>query len=159
MLKEAGRIVAVEVSGAWVETIRSSTCHRCAARAGCGHGVLARASGRDRGLIFAHSGERLSASQCAIDDQVEIELPESALLFASAMVYGAPLAAAIVSATLASRWGEGAAVGAFTAGMLLAFITLKWRRTGRDSVEAFAPRLSRRVVSTDSAVIAREIAP
>jgi len=40
MLRESGRVVAIESDAVWVETIRSSLCGSCAAKAGCGQDYL-----------------------------------------------------------------------------------------------------------------------
>ena len=64
MLLERGRVVAIEADAVWVETIRRSTCAGCSARSGCGHGVLARASG-GRGLIRALETPALRAAALA----------------------------------------------------------------------------------------------
>ena len=50
---ESGRVVAIEESGVWVETIRSSACGSCAARSGCGHRTLAGMLTGDKGLVRA----------------------------------------------------------------------------------------------------------
>ena len=42
MLTESGRVVAVNDSTVWVETIQQSTCGQCAARKGCGQSMLSK---------------------------------------------------------------------------------------------------------------------
>lgn len=90
MIKETGRVVAVEDEFLWVETIQRSSCHSCAAKSGCGQSVLGKMFDGRRSHI------RLSRDGCAerhftIDDQVEIGLPEDALLKGAAWVYLVPL--------------------------------------------------------------------
>jgi len=153
MLRESGRIVALESNAVWVETIRSSLCGSCAARAGCGHGVLARAS-NSRGLIRAHESDSVAAVDCAVNDEVEIELPESAVLRGSLWLYGMPITAAIIGAVVGDRYSEYAAMLGFLAGLLAAFYTIRiWTRRSH-TVEQFEPRLvALRKVSSDTLAI------
>ncbi|WP_144244463.1 SoxR reducing system RseC family protein, partial [Pseudohaliea rubra] len=105
MLRETGRVVAVEACSVWVETIRKSTCGACAARKGCGHGLLERyASGR-RGLVRVLPGSRLAPADCRIDDQVIIELPEDVVLRSSLIVYALPLMTLLAGAALPALGG------------------------------------------------------
>lgn len=151
MLSESGRVVAIEPDAVWVETIRSSTCGRCAARSGCGHGVLARATAA-KGLIRVRESSALRASDCQIDDEVMIELPESAVLQGSALVYLLPLLLAIAGAVLGDRWGELPAVAGFCLGLLLGFTTIRWLPKLLGAADKFEPRLAEPVA--DSALIA-----
>ena len=105
MLTETGRVVAIETDTVWVETIRTSTCGRCAARSGCGHGVLARATGA-KGLIRVRATDALRASDCRIHDEVTIELPESAILQGSALMYLLPLLLGIAGSMLGDQVHE-----------------------------------------------------
>ena len=59
---ESGRVVAVEETGVWVETIRSSACGSCAARSGCGHRTLAGVLTSDKGLVRARESDQLKAA-------------------------------------------------------------------------------------------------
>lgn len=140
MLRESGRVVAVETNAVWVETIRSSLCGSCAARAGCGNGVLARAS-RSKGLIRAHESDGIAAVDCSINDEVDIELPESVVLRGSLWVYGVPLAAAIVGAVVGDRYSEGLAMLGFVGGLLVGFLTARLFSSRPQALEVFEPRL------------------
>ena len=71
MLIETGRVVAVDAQGLWVETIRQSTCGSCAARSGCGHGLLNRMSDGRQGYIRVLPGDQ-SIESVRINDQVLI---------------------------------------------------------------------------------------
>jgi sigma-E factor negative regulatory protein RseC len=101
MLLETGRVVAVEADGVWVETIRKTTCGSCAAQKGCGHGLLNRISDGHRSLIRALPG-RLEASDCQVDDEVRISIPEEVILRGSLVVYVVPLLAMLAGAGLGS---------------------------------------------------------
>ena len=113
MLTETGRVVAVEADGVWVETIRQSTCGACAARKGCGHGLLSRYAEGRRGYIRVLPGTRLAPNDCRVDDQVMISLPEEVILRGSFTVYLVPLLAMLAGAV------GGAAVAGSDAGALI----------------------------------------
>ena len=113
MLIEAGRVVAIDADIAWVETLRRSTCGECAARRGCGHGLLnASLPGASRGLIRARLPERLRG-ELQLHDTVELALPERSLLRAASLLYLLPLTTALGAALLANRFAvaEGVAQG------------------------------------------------
>ena len=146
MLIETGRVVAIEADAVWVETIRASTCGRCAARSGCGRGVLARATGA-RGLIRVRATESLRASDCQIHDQVTIELPESAILQGSALMYLLPLILGIIFSMIGDRWNELAAVLGFGAGLLMGFTGIRWLPVLLGAEDKFEPQLAEHVVN------------
>jgi len=124
MLRETGRVVAVESDAVWVETIPSSLCGRCGARAGCGQGVVSRATGV-RGLVRALESVDVAASECQLNDEVEIELPESAILKGSAWVYGMPLVLGLLLSLSLEGAGELATVAGFGAGLGAGFMGVR----------------------------------
>ena len=92
MMRESGRIVAIEDDALWVETIRQSTCGTCAAQKGCGQGLLNRiGDGRRNHLRVLLDG--LPAGQFQLDEQVEFSVPEHVLLRGAMLVYLLPLLA------------------------------------------------------------------
>jgi sigma-E factor negative regulatory protein RseC len=98
MLKETGRIVALDGDGAWVETLRESACGACTARGGCGHGLLNSAKpGSSRALVRARLPDGLG-QRLAVHDRVELSLPEGSFLRAAALLYLLPLFAALAAA-------------------------------------------------------------
>lgn len=141
MLRESGRVVALEERAVWVETIKSSLCGSCAARSGCGHGVLARAS-RNKGLIRAVETDLLAASCCQVGDEVDIELPESVVLKGSLLLYLLPLLLAIAVSTAAEPLGEGVVVALFGLALGAGFLLVKWISARPGLNEQFEPRLA-----------------
>ena len=106
--------MAVEADGVWVETIRQSTCGACAARRGCGHGLLSRYAEGRRGYIRVLPGPTLAPNDCRVDDQVMISLPEAVILRGSFTVYLLPLLTLLAGAAAgASAFGSdaGALIG------------------------------------------------
>ena len=126
MLVETGRVVALEDTAVWVETIRSSACGSCAARSGCGHRTLAGALTQDKGLVRALETESLSAADCSVDDWVEIAIPNATLSKGALLLYAAPLIFASLLALMVEPLGEGMVIGGFFAGLTIAFLALRW---------------------------------
>ena len=129
MLVETGRVVAVDVDGLWVETIRQSTCGTCAAQKGCGHGLLNRYSDGKRGYIRVLPGPE-GTDNCAVDDQVRISIPEEVILRGSLVVYMVPLFCMLGGASLAAYWFSAVAesspaIGAVL-GFCLGFTLVRW---------------------------------
>ena len=94
-LSETGRVVAVEPDAVWIEADRSAACGKCAARAGCGQGALSALLQSGKGRVRATSGETLTAAQCAVGDEVVIQVPEATLLGGTLLIYGFPLGPAL----------------------------------------------------------------
>lgn len=135
MIVESGRVVAVEGDALWVETIRRSTCQGCAARSGCGHGLLNRFGGGRRNRVrVALPGDR-AAGEFQVDDEIEVGLPAPVLLGGIALAYLMPLALLLGGLVAGARWGDGAALAGAAAGLLLGFALarLHARRSGGDS--------------------------
>lgn len=102
MLTEVGKVVALERGAVWVETLRQSSCGSCAARAGCGHGMLNTAApGSSRGLVKALVPEANNFA-LAVHDTVEISLPETRFLRAAFLLYLLPLATTVLAAIAAN---------------------------------------------------------
>lgn len=103
MLTESARVVAVEGSAVWVETLRQSSCGSCAARSGCGHGMLNSArAGVSKGLLKA----ALPADKSivvSLHDTVEISVPEQGFLRAAWLLYAMPLLTMLTAAGFADR--------------------------------------------------------
>lgn len=124
MIRETGRVIALEGDGLWVETIQRSACDACAVQKGCGQGALARFAGKSAAI-------RVLPGICDIDglcpdDQVVIGIPEDVLVRGTLIIYLLPLLSLVVGAALAASVsmtdavvGVGAILG-LTAGGLVA---------------------------------------
>lgn len=111
MLTETGRVVALEGGVAWVETLRRDTCGQCAARAGCGHGLLnSTLPGASRALVRARLPDALRG-EVQVQDTVQLALSEKSLLRAASLLYLLPLAAALAAALLADQFLVAAGSG------------------------------------------------
>ena len=156
MLTETGRIVALEADGLWVETIRRSTCGGCAARNGCGHGLLNRLSEGRRGYIRVLPGDH-SIDEFRVDDQVLIGIPEEVVLRGSFIAYVLPLLGMLAGALAAATWlpGKGdlpALLGA-AAGLLLGFLLVRWHGARHRQDAGFQPVLQGAVASPAATVL------
>ena len=150
---ETGRVVALEGTAVWVETIRSSACGSCAARSGCGHRTLAGVLTSDKGLVRARESDSLKAVDCSVNDRVEISIPRSTLSVGALMLYGLPLVSGIALAMLMGAESDARAAMGFFVGLLGAFAGLRWM-TSRSLFGAVEPQLERIVESTaDEAIV------
>tara|TARA_B100001540_G_scaffold303325_1_gene311814 strand:- start:272 stop:745 length:474 start_codon:yes stop_codon:yes gene_type:complete len=146
MLTETGRVVAVESDSLWVETIRKSTCGTCAARKGCGHGLLNSMSDGSRGYVRVLPGDQ-SLSACAVDDEVLISIPEEVLLRGSMIAYVLPLLCMLGGAVAAVEWLPGGqdalAAGGAIAGLALGFGLVRWHALRHRGDTRYQPVLLR----------------
>lgn len=99
MISEAGRIVALEEDGIWVETVRRSTCGSCGARQGCGHGILNSMASGQRNYTWVTLGDTPAAG-FSVGDEVEIALPEEVIVSGSFVVYMLPILATVAGAVV-----------------------------------------------------------
>jgi sigma-E factor negative regulatory protein RseC len=132
VIEERGRVLSVEAGAVWVETVRTSTCGSCAAKAGCGQALLSRVgSGAKRGFIRA-----LTDRQWQIGDEVFIGIPEDAVVRGALWVYMVPLLGLFASALLAQAAGvaEPGMIGAALLGLAAGFAVVRWhgQRAQRD---------------------------
>ncbi|WGL16709.1 SoxR reducing system RseC family protein [Microbulbifer bruguierae] len=117
MIEERGRVVAAAVrdSAVWVETVQRSGCHSCAAKSGCGTGLLG---------DFWASASRVKVPVPPADlnaihlyDTVVIGIAENTLATSALIVYLLPLVALVLGALAGQALGAehwaiiGAVVG------------------------------------------------
>jgi len=141
MITERARIVALDAEAVWVEARRESACGRCAARAGCGHGLLEQAaSGRVVHLRLARPA--------GTDDWTEgqtllVGIDEHAVLAGSVRVYALPLAGFLLGAVAGGAFGgDGPAALGACVGFAAAFALVR-ALDGRRPLPP--PRILRRV--------------
>ena len=119
MIKEQGRVVAVEQDGVWIETLRRSACSTCVGKSGCGQQLSERHReiSRDPSLSYVKV-----ASSCELreGDRVVVGVAESSLLKASFLIYLVPLLLMMVGIWLLSLAGAADWV-LFLAAVLLLF--------------------------------------
>lgn len=144
MLTETGRVVACDETGLWVETIRQSTCGSCSAKKACGHSLINSISDGKRSYIRVLPG-KLSASDCRIDDNVRISIPEEVLLRGSFVAYIVPLLGMLLGALaglelLPMGDDASAAIGSVV-GLALGFACVRWHAVRHRDDASFQPVL------------------
>lgn len=144
MVEETARVVAREDDGVWIEARRRSACGRCAARSGCGHGLLDDYV-RNR-AVHLRIDAKDAPADVEVGDLVRVGIEERALLQASLRIYALPLGGFLAGATLAALLGGGdlaAALAAF-AGLAIGLLAA---RASQDAEGLEAPRILGRVAS------------
>src|SRR3954464_12200674 len=101
MILETGRIVAVEPSGLWVETIQRSACGSCQAQKGCGHSALAKLGASASYLWVLLEGR--DSSRYQIGAEVKIGVPEDVIAKGSLFIYMVPLIAMMTATFIAHQ--------------------------------------------------------
>lgn len=119
MISETGRVVGIDDDALWVETVSRSTCGGCVAQNACGQGVLNRYFSGRRNQLRVALGER-SADEFSLNDEVDISIPEVALVGGAMVVYLLPLLTMLAAALLADHWWNGDVAAAL--GALLGFV-------------------------------------
>lgn len=130
---------------ALVEARRRSACGRCAARSGCGHGLLDSLAAR-HSIAFELPVPEGLAEALRPGDTVVVGVPERAVLGAALRVYAPPLAG-LVAGTLAGGavlGSDGAAALGAVLGLLAGSVAI---RALDRRVPLPAPRLLRRAAA------------
>jgi len=136
MLEEDGVVVAVEADALWVETIQTSTCGSCRARAGCGQRVLAGVLSNASRLRVVPGEEGAGAYRPG--QRVVIGIPGDVLVASSLILYLLPLFSMLVAAAVVARLGGGeyltalaGAAGLLGGGGLLRYLSWRVRHHAR----------------------------
>lgn len=124
MIQQKATIVELEGNIAWVEAERQSTCGQCAVRKGCGTGLLAKHVGKKFTRIAVPRTENMEPGQ-----QVNVSIPEEALVQGAALMYLLPILFMFVAAvaTRSLGWGELAEIVAGIAGLAAGFYWVRYR--------------------------------
>ncbi len=130
MTVERARVIAVgsdpaQPDSVWVETLQSSTCGSCAARSGCGQGVMRRWLSRDSLCLELHRADG-DDTPYAVGQWVEIAIPQGVVVKAALLAYLLPIFMLMLGAAAGSSVFTGelgtlvAALLAFAGGIVLA---------------------------------------
>lgn len=180
MLKESGRVVAVDVDGLWVETLKTSTCAKCVAKAGCGQNLAAKLMPTSNMTLIkaffqkendsnsdAMPGEAIEverpAQECdrwKVGDTAIIGVAENALLAAAFFAYGVPLILMVIGLMLSqvlpplvSSSDLQAALGALIGILVGGLVVRYWSKHRKDDGFFHAHVLSQAIV-TDTSIAA-----
>ena len=118
MLTESALVTRRDGDRVELELQRSSACDHCELNQGCGTGALSRLLGRrSRPLVIQTDRD------CKPGDRVLLELPESALVRASLLLYGLPLLGLVLGGLLAALLAvpEWLVVGIALLGLFVGF--------------------------------------
>lgn len=150
MIEEQGRVIALEPGAVWVETLRKSTCSGCAAKSGCGQGLMDRLGVRERrGTIRA-----LSDLQLQVGDSVVIGIQEDALLRGAVLVYLLPLLLLFSAALVAAQLGlaEPYVIMAGLGGFLVSWLFVRKRSQHAAGDSALQPMVLRAMLAGTASV-------
>ena len=146
MLQETGKVVAVDDDGLWLETLKTSVCGQCAAKAGCGQQLLAKASASNMTFIKAlfsegHKGllHSESGKDWHVGDMAVIEIDENVLVKATLLAYLLPLVTMLLVAGFFDFIYGGDVVVACAAvvGLLLGGCVVHWLARSRSNQHDF----------------------
>lgn len=142
MVEERGRIVAIEPGAIWIETIQRSGCHGCAAKSGCGTGLLGDyLSSASRIRIALNSWD---PDDVALNDTAVIGIAENTLAGSALLIYLLPLVSLIVAALAGNTVaGEGGAIAGALAGLACGAGLVRWHSRRHAGDPAYAPLLLR----------------
>ena len=157
MIEERGKIVAIEDTAVWVETVQRSGCHSCAAKSGCGTGLLGdfwSSASRVRVQLSPEEAEKLQ-----LHDTVVIGIGERVLATSSLIMYLTPLILLVAGALLGQSLGSeplaiaGAALGLGAGAMAIRLYSIFNRGNA-----ALEPQLLRREQTNPCAILVTPIA-
>lgn len=120
----------------------AAVCPRCAAGKGCGAGIFVD-TGRQRHVeAVVRPGLKLQEG-----DLVEVSLAPDNLLRAALIVYGLPMAGAILAAALAFGLGLSELFAAMSAlaGLGTGLLVGRWRLQREDCLSRFVPMVDKRL--------------
>lgn len=136
MIKETGRIIAIDKDSLWVETINRSTCGSCAAEKGCGQSLLAK-WGAKNAYIRVLLGDRETTS-VQVNDAITIGIPEDVIVKSSLLLYILPVVLLVAGAAIGQSLYQsdlaaiaGSAVGLAAGAGIVAFRSAVIRRDPR----------------------------
>ena len=159
MLKESGRVVAIDSDGVWVETTNKSVCGSCAAEKGCGQSLLARWVNGHGYLKVLFDGR--DPQTVHVNDQVDIGIPEDVVVTSSLIIYLLPLVSMLVGAIVGGEFisGEVASVAGAMVGFLLGAVVVSIYSRATKNNRRIQPVLLDRIGSceTQESVITAKI--
>lgn len=127
MLKETGRVVAVDSDALWVETIQKTTCGSCVAQKGCGTGLLAKLGVKPAYLrVLLKPNE--SSNSYRVNDSVTIGIPDDVVVKGSLFVYLVPVILMIVFSGIAHTTinNELIVIALGVVGLLVGSLLVRW---------------------------------
>jgi sigma-E factor negative regulatory protein RseC len=118
MIEQKAKVIKRDDKAVWVEAERQSTCSQCQVKQGCGTGMLSEHVGKRFSQLRAPAKGNIDVGQ-----EVNVHIPESALLSGAFLVYLLPLITLFLSSFLI-RWlgyGELLQISFGLLGLILGF--------------------------------------
>jgi sigma-E factor negative regulatory protein RseC len=100
MIEQKAKVVAIDDKTIWLDAQRQSTCSGCAAKQGCGTGILENHVGKRFSRIAIEKKDTVDVGQ-----QMQLAIPEEALLQGAFMMYLLPLLSMFLFAIVAASLG------------------------------------------------------
>lgn len=142
MIEERGRVVAIERDALWIETVQRSGCHGCAAKSGCGTGLLGDFWSKASQVRVPASKSQLG--DVGLHDTVVIGIQENTLAVSALVVYLLPLLALVVGAVVGeSLFSEPGAILGALSGFLLGGLAVRLYGIRNRNNPAMVPQLLR----------------
>ena len=145
MQTTTGRVLSVADGCAQVEIDAAVACERCAAGKGCGAGLFGQRKGSRRVNAGIAPGVTV-----ATGDVVQLSLLPAQLLHAAGIVYGIPLAGALLAAGAAGLAGLGelGAALAALAGLTVGYLAAKSYVRRESCLHEFTPLVTAHIASS-----------
>jgi len=115
LIEGLARVVAVDRDQVWLVAEQPAACGSCATRSACGGGSSTKAAASWRAPRSLGPGQAL----LALGDTVHVGVDRNALTRASLTAYTLPLVTMLMSASAVQGAGDGVAIGAAVAGLLI----------------------------------------
>lgn len=100
MIEQTAKVVSVDDKTIWLDAERKSTCSGCAAKQGCGTGILENHVGKRFSRIAVDKQQAVKIGQ-----NMQLAIPEEALLHGAFMMYLVPLLMMFAFAGVANSLG------------------------------------------------------
>lgn len=124
MIEQSAKVVSCDDDVVWLEAERQSTCGACKLRQGCGTGLLAKHVGKRFSRIAVEK-----THDVFIGKQVQLAIPEDALLQGAFLMYILPLILMFVFAATAQwlNFSNVMEILAGLSGLFIGFLFVKKR--------------------------------
>ena len=126
MIIETGRIVAIENTGVWVETIQKTACGSCKAERGCGQRLMNKWDGHTAYVWVLLEGR--SPVNYQPGDEIQIGIPEDVIAKSSLIAYVIPVLALVITTSIAHAQFANEAITIISgfAGLLSGGLIVRW---------------------------------
>jgi sigma-E factor negative regulatory protein RseC len=107
MIEQKAKVVDVDDKTVWLDAERQSTCSSCSAKKGCGTGMLENHVGKRFSRIAVEKHQHVNIGQ-----EMQLAIPEQALLQGAFMMYLLPLLTLFLFAAVANMSGANSLIEA-----------------------------------------------